>query len=352
MTAVNSMTPRQRFLSALEMQTPDRVPLFYQHLGAGNLIMHACGKTIMEGMGDPVVFAELAESAYHLFGFDNVMAGWGDILTEAQAHGTKWRFPTRDYYPKVESYGLSSIKDVDRIHPVDPLRDKYWSVPLGAASILQKRIGSEVEVVGYLNCPFMVASELMGYESLLITLLSEPDGVDTLLKTIVESEKMYLDHASADAGLDCIFIDDATAGMEQNSPELCMKHDLKHVKELIEYGKKKGLKTILHNCSAMPYLDLQTEIGPDTIHFNNTAVDLEATFAKLRSKLCVTSGIDHMQLLFKHRPAEIEAEVARVVALFGKEPGLILAPGCEMEFKTPLENIEAFKNATEKFGSY
>jgi uroporphyrinogen decarboxylase len=342
------MSPRQRFLSALAMETTDRVPLFYQHLGAARSVTNACGRSIRQGFSDPEIFAQLAQTSYRLFGFDNVMAGWGDLLIEAQAHGTKWKFPEKDYYPRVESYALTSIKEVERIQPVDPTRDPFWSVPLRAASLLQERIGNEVEVVGYLNSPFLVASELIGYEALMMALLRDPAEVESLLRTIVASERMYIDHASTDANLDSIFIENGTAGMEQNSPELCAKHDVAHVKELVGYAKRRGMKTIVHNCSAMPYLDMQAEIGADALHFNNKAVDLEATFAKLRGRLCIVSGIDHMEMLFKRTPAEVEAEVDRVLALFGDAPGLILAPGCEMPFKTPPENIAAFKRAAER----
>jgi uroporphyrinogen decarboxylase len=64
------------------------------------------------------------------------------------------------------------------------------------------------------------------------------------------------------------------------------------------------------------------------------------------------SGIDYMELLFNGSPAEVEVEVRRVIELFGKEPGFVLAPGCEMPFKSPIQNIASLKRTVETYGSY
>ena len=49
-----------------------------------------------EGFHDPEKFAKICIMAQRITGFDNVMAGWGDILVEARAHGTRWRRPDAD----------------------------------------------------------------------------------------------------------------------------------------------------------------------------------------------------------------------------------------------------------------
>jgi len=81
------MSPKQRFYAALELRPADRPPVFYQHLGAAKWILEYTGLKMYDGFHDPDVFARLAMGAYHLYGYDTVMAGWGDLLIEAQAHG-------------------------------------------------------------------------------------------------------------------------------------------------------------------------------------------------------------------------------------------------------------------------
>jgi uroporphyrinogen decarboxylase len=81
-------------------------------------------------------------------------------------------------------------------------------------------------------------------------------------------------------------------------------------------------------------------------------VDLPKTFEMMRGRACVISGIDHMELMFKGTPQAVEEEAKRVLDLWGKSPGFIIAPGCEIPFKTPKENILSLRVAAEKFGTY
>jgi uroporphyrinogen-III decarboxylase len=63
------------------------------------------------------------------------------------------------------------------------------------------------------------------------------------------------------------------------------------------------------------------------------------------------AGIDHQELLFRHTPAEISESVEKTLGQWGEGPGIVIAPGCELPYKTPKENIKALKDAAIKFGS-
>ncbi len=345
------MNSRQRFLGALERQPIDRVPLFYQHLGAARHVLQSAGKTMREGFHNPEVFAQICTESWKLLGFDNVMAGWGDIVIEAQAHGTVWKFPERDFYPRVDRYGVQTPADADQLQAVDPMQDRFWSVPIKAARILQEKIGNEVAVVGCINSPAVSAMELRGYENMMLDLLTHPGAAHKMLQVLTESSKMYGDRIK-EAGLDIVFLENGSAGGTQNSPELCDQFDMRYLNELCSYYKKLGLLTIVHNCSEMPYLEKELVIGPDAIHFNNDFVDLKGTYRLLKGRTCVMPGVNHQELLFKRTPDEVEAEVKRTIDLWGRDLGFIMAPGCELPFKTPLENLARFKEATCKYGTY
>jgi uroporphyrinogen decarboxylase len=344
------MTHKQRFLAALDMKTPDRIPLFYQHLGGAKWVLASCQKRIRDGYRDPDVFAEISMAAQKVFGFDNAMAGWGDILIEAQAHGTMLKFPDRDYYPRPVKYPVKSITDIDRILPIDPMEDALWSVQLKGAAIMNERIGKEIAVVGCIDSPFVIASEVMGLEYLMISMLSDPAASEKLVATVTESSLMYMDRIAKDIGLESVFIENGMAGGDLVRLDTCQRFDLKYMRPLIDRCRELGLRTIVHNCSAKPYLEAEADMGPSCLHFNNKMVNLEA-IRNLRERTCLMAGIDHMELLFTGTPAEIESEVRRVIDLFGKGPGFILAPGCEMPFKTPIENIAAFKRTVERYGT-
>jgi len=346
------VTPKERFQAALNLEKPDRIPLLYQHLGGGAWVLESCGKTLEEGFKDPKVFAKIATTAQKLYGFDNVMAGWGDLLVEAQAHGKRWTFVSKDQYPRASSYIALTPKNIDAIQPVDPIHDRYWSVQLKAAGILQMKIGKDVEVVGCINSPFIIASETIGFDKLMISLLKNPALIHKLLARITESAKIYADRVANDCQLDSIFIADGTAGGDQISLDLCSRFDLNYLKELIDHCHLKCLKTIVQNGSSAPYIDAQVALKPDAIHFNNRVVDLEKAFGMFRGKLCVVSGVDHMELLLRGTPGDVEKETKRAIDLFGRGPGLVLSGGSEIPFNAPIENIKRLKQAAERYGRY
>jgi uroporphyrinogen decarboxylase len=118
----------------------------------------------------------------------------------------------------------------------------------------------------------------------------------------------------------------------------------------VGYMREKGLRTIVHNDAQMPYLDLQAAARPSCLHFNNDFVDLDDTFGRLRGKMCVMAGINHQELIFRRSPDEVEEAVRDAIARYGDAPGLIIAPGCEMPFKSPVENIVRVREACERHG--
>ncbi len=341
------MTSCERFDAALDMRPVDRPPLFYQHLGAAKSILQHTGLTMREGFHDPETFAKLATAAYHLYGFDNVMAGWGDLLIEAQAHGMQWKFPEKDFYPRPAQY--LDLGKADDVVPVDPMKDRFWSVPLKAASLMQQRIGKEVKVMGCLDSPLLIVSELIGMEQALMAEYNSPDLVLGLVRKILGSCQAYGEEASR-IGLDTIFMDNSSAGGELNSPEFCERFDHTNLRELMASFRAKGLHLVLHNDSIQPYLDMQLALKPKGLHFHLKSVDMVKTFDMLRGKTCTFAGIDHQVLLFQKTPAEIDAEVQKVLKCWGDSPGLSISGGCELAYKTPVENIKALKDATEKYG--
>lgn len=328
----------------------DRPPIMYQHLGAARTVLNAAGLTMREGFHDPDKFARICIMAQRITGFDNVMAGWGDILVEAKAHGTKWRWPERDFYPRSDGYAINTLAELDRVQPVDPMKDEFWSVPLRAAGLLQERYGNEVAVVGCITGPMMMSGEVMGYENLLMATWSEPDLAAQLMDRILESSAMYGEHL-ARMGIGQVFIEDGTCSPDVNSIEGLLKFDLGYLSKVMSSFRSNGLRSIVHNCAANPYLDGYPDMTIEALHLTPKAEDRKAIYDRFRSKTTVIGGIDQTFLLFKGTPAEVENEVRSMMSDWGDGPGYMIAPGCEMAFKTPIENIIALRESATKCAS-
>ena len=109
------MNSRERFSAALDGDEVDRVPVMYQHLGGMKHVQQVAGIAIQEAYYDPKKFAQLSLTALDVFGYDNVMAGWGDLLMEAQAFGTKLAFSNRNNYPNSEPAEISDMESVEKL---------------------------------------------------------------------------------------------------------------------------------------------------------------------------------------------------------------------------------------------
>ncbi|MDD1746637.1 MAG: hypothetical protein LUQ16_02635 [Methanomassiliicoccales archaeon] len=336
------MTPKERFQSALELRSVDRPPVFYQHLGASSYLQSAVGCTIKDAFSDPEKYSDLVMASYERFGFDNVMIGWGDLLTEAQAHGLKWKFTDPRFYPRPDIY--LPLDKAGEIQSVDPARDPFWSVQLKAGRKVVEEKGREVAVVGSCVSPTWIASETIGMENLLMAYFQQPDLVHSMLRTFVQSCRAYGERV-LEAGMEDIFVDDSGGGGEMVSMEMYGTFDRAYLIQVMSHWRNLGLRTIIHNDSAEPFYGAQADLGPSALHVHLQAVDTPKFFNELKGRLCVMAGIDHMTLLFKKSPDEVEAEVERILSLWGDEPGFMVAPGCELPYKTPLENIKRLKEA-------
>ena len=341
---VDIMNSRERFDAAFDGAPVDRPPIMYQHLGAARTVLGAAGLTIRQGFHDPEAFARISITAQRVTGFDNVMAGWGDILVEAHAHGTSWKWPEKDYYPRSDRYAITSLADLDRVQPVDPLRDEGWSVPLRAAGLMQDRVGEEVAVLGCINGPMMMAGEVMGYEALLMATWAEPDLVQELMGRLVQSSVAYGEEL-AGMGVSYVFIEDGACGLETNSIENLERFDLGNLFRVLTPYRSQGLRSIVHNCSSTPYLDGYIGADMAALHFTPKAERRKELYDRFRGRTTVIGGIDQMFLLFKGTPGEVAEEVAAMKSDWGTGPGYMIAPGCEMPFKTPMENIIALREA-------
>jgi uroporphyrinogen-III decarboxylase len=337
------MSGKELFLAALRNERTERPPVMYQHLGGAHHLMEATGRTLKDAYSDPYAFAELSMAAYRMFGYDNVMAGWGDLLMEASAFGAGLEFSSDRRYPKEIPVPLDRV---DSLAPIDPITDSQWSVPIKAAAIMNDAIGKEVLVLGCMSSPFIVASSVVGYENLLVSQMVDPDLTHKLLNTITQSQRMQAEHLSDFANLEAVFVSDALADADQNTLELCQRFDLHYTAMVVEALHAEGLKVIVHNCSEAPYAAEQVAaFRPEALHLPLRWRGYEEAKRALREKSCIVAGIDHRALIYDAAPDEILAEVTRVRRQHEGPEGLVIAPACELAFDTPLDNITALREA-------
>ncbi|HUL39566.1 MAG TPA: uroporphyrinogen decarboxylase family protein [Methanomassiliicoccales archaeon] len=336
------MTPKRRFQMAMELKQADRVPMMYQHLGGAYYLQDLTGTSIADGLREPSAHKRLCMAALREFGLDNVMVGWGDMLGEAEALGAQVAYGDPRMYPKGQELKPELIPDLE---PVDPWRGGIWSVQLQAAKELVDEVGDEVLVIASMNDPFIVATAVRGFEQLLMDQIAEPSSAHKLLGTALRTLKEGA-RAIKECGVEVVFLEDGIADASQNDLENSLAFDIPYAAELAGHMRDLGLKVILSNCAATGYVEEQLrDCNPDAMQIACEGKAYPRMLELMRGDKCLIAGINPTRKILSLAPDEIEAEVKRVVAEFGKGPGLIVSSAGEIPLETPLENILAFSKA-------
>lgn len=336
------MTPKERFVSALELEMPDRVPTMHIQLGGADHLQARTGIVLQEAYSDAQKFARLCLASREL-GFDNVMASWGDLLNEAQAFGVQLAFPNVRDYPRGTPISPDRIEDLEVI---DPLRDEIWSTSLRAAKIVNEAVGGEMAVIGQVSDPFTLAAAIRGFDGLLMDEIMEPNRTHHLLSVITGSLKEYGRLLKEHAGVDIIFIEDGSADAEQNVFELAKAFDIDYGKLMADHFHPMGMRTILSNCAKEPYLNTQFEaMKPTAVHTSVEWSGYLNAVSELRGRACVAAGI-FPHFIARSDPDLIRQKVIEVVRSSGDGSGLIITSAGEIPFDAPWENIKALSGST------
>jgi uroporphyrinogen decarboxylase len=331
------MTPKGRFLSALELEMPDRIPTMHIQLGGANYLQERTGIGIKEAYSDPQKFARLCMASLE-FGFDNVMVGWGDLLNEAQAFGVQLTFNNERDYPMGAPISADRIEELEI---VDPSRNDIWATSLKAAKMVHEAVGNKVAVIGQVSDPFTMAAAIRGFDGLLMDEIMEPNRTHHLLHVITGSLKEYGRLLKERAGVEIIFIEDGSADAEQNMFELAKVFDINYARQLTDLYHPMGLKTILSNCAKEPYLDSQIEtVKPTAVHTSFEWSGYLNMVNELRGRVCLAAGI-LPHFIARSDPEMIRQKVSDVVRSSGDGAGLIVTSAGEIPFDAPLANIKA-----------
>jgi uroporphyrinogen decarboxylase len=336
------MTPKERFLSALHLDMPDRVPTMHVQLGGGDHLQDVTGMTIRDAYSDPEKFAKMC-LATREYGSDNIMVGWGDLLNEAQAFGVTLTFPNARDYPRGAPI---SPEDIDRLEYVDPGGDRIWAVSLKAAALINERSGGEVAVIGQVSDPFTLAASVRGFSGLLMDEIMEAGRTHHLLKVLTDSLTEYGRLLQDQAGIEVIFIEDGSADSEQNEFQLAQAFDIDYARIMSEQFHRIGIMTILSNCAKGAYLEAQYgSVKPTAIHTSFDRDAYPSVVGMLKGKACLAAGISP-QFIAGSDPAEIRLKVADLISTSGDGSGLIVTSAGEIPFNAPMENIRALYSST------
>ncbi len=376
-----AMSHRERVLSALNREEPDRVPLDLGCTRSTSIVVQAYER-LNEHLGSqepPRIFSKWLNIAHPSqamlarFDIDTRSIGqgspdnWQDIVFPDGSYQDEWgvvrsRPPGCLYYDLTKSplAGDPEVSAIERHRwpdPHDPGRCR------GLAEEA-RRLRRDTDYAIALNMPGGTVTQaqfLRGFEDWFADLVANPAFYHALMERItdlwLEMAKDEFDAVGDNADL-CFFGDDVAF---QDGPMISMDLYRKMIKpyhkRLFSYIKSRSSAKILyHSCGSVVHLipDL-IEIGVDALNpvqVSAKGMDTRTLKREYGRDLCFWGGIDTQRLLPFGSPVDVAAEVKRRIEDLGPGGGYVLCAVHNIQADVSPENICAMYDAAREFGRY
>jgi uroporphyrinogen decarboxylase len=374
------MTPRERVLTALDHEEPDRVPLFMGASGATSMLTPLYEQFKRRfGIDGPTRFLHRAtqqvmidERLRDRLGADgqpilpspppNTLAR--DVSEDCliDAFGTTWRRRPGNIYFEIHDHALrnATIDDLERYPWPDLAHPSRFQGLREQAKALQEA-GQAVLLFGGAGI-FSPAYELRGVEQLLFDLAGNEEFATALFTKLEELVCAAQRAALSEVGeyVDIVVTGDdvATQAGPMMSPamyrRLVKPH---HARMFAAIRENTKAKIYLHSCGNVYRLigDF-IEIGVDLLNPVQVSAGEMGDTARLKrefgDRLSFCGGIDTQQVLPFGSPADVRAEVRRRIGDLAPGGGYIAAAVHCLQPDVSMENVLAMCDEVMKAGRY
>jgi uroporphyrinogen decarboxylase len=374
------MISRDRVLSALNHEEPDRVPIFFGTSGATTMLapgydrlkahLGIKSETQVIWRGPQSVLIDEAVLAWSGSDGRLLLAGPApaplarDISENAyvDAWGSLWeRRPDALYYEVVESpLYRATISDLNRF-PWPDLAHPSRFVGLREKARAIRDAGYAVVALSGVN-PWEQTFVSRGMEQALFDLADDPDFILALMRKITDLMKASIIKLLDEAGeyVD-VFITGDDLGM-QSGPMMAPRMYRRMIKpfhaELLSEIKRRTKAKIFFHSDGNVYSLLGDfiEIGVDLLNPVQVSAREMGDTARLKrefgKRLAFCGAIDTQWALPYGTPADVRTEVRRRIHDLGPGGGYILASVHCIQPDVPVENVIAMLDEAKKAGRY
>ena len=381
------MTPKQRFVTTLTREIPDRLPVTTHH------VMPSFLRNFMGGAGndeffdrfglDPIRWvpsskADESRGEYfdplHVPGYlepRRVVSDRWRILSETvpgQKYETlRYRFvtPKKTLTTTLQSNEHTSWV-VERLvkekSDIDVIAE-FMTVPLcdvAGVNAVAEAYGERgmirgffpsFEVYGQPGC-WQDASVLYGIEELIMATYDDPEWVHAFL-AILRGRKAAFIRSMKGANFDIIENGGGDASSTVISPKIFDAFVAPYDAPLIALAHDAGQRVVYHTCGGMmPFLERLAEMKPDAMEtFTPSSMggDTRLAEAKKRGggKVTMIGGFDQFHFFRGCTPEETRGAVRRCFEEAGRDGGYILSPSDHF-FEADLHLLEAFADEAHR----
>ena len=360
------MNSRERILTALDNDQPDRVPIF--ELGMNEPSIVNLARILMpesvkieagmdrfgeESLGVLDLYCLLVEElgldatcTNFSIGIENIGGDRG-----RDKYGTVYLLSEHGEPMPVDG-PIKTPEDLMGFDMVSKLEANDFA---GAKYVIDK-VGKDKAHFVVITDPFKVSWRRRGsMQNLLMDYILNPQMVHDLARIGTDFDKAAIDMI-AGIGADVIAMTGDLAG--EDTTIMSPKHHREYVKpyhkEIVDHAHRKGLKIVKHSDGNLwPILDDLLEVGFDGVHpIQPQCMDIEEVKTYLAGKMCILGNIDCRNLLVFGTEEEVEETVKETIEKAAPGGGYIISssnsihPGCKPE------NYIAMVRTVHKYGVY
>lgn len=266
------------------------------------------------------------------------------------ALGSSGIFPENDI-DHVEKYLLEDKIDMSLLEMPDPYKNKFLKRKIDNARRLKENFPDH-KISTFVAGPMTVLSALRPIEKLLRDLRKNPQGVKELLDFCFEANMKWAKAFKKEFGPTSVMVVDPVGCDDILSPKQVEEFSLPYLKkQLSAYYELNGIKANLHICGhTKKQWKYFKDLDIDFFSVDNCE-DLEECKKEIEDKLIVVGNIPPVEVM---RYGSIDDVIKSVKTCIKKAAdakcGYIAATGCGSPVKTPIENLDAFIYAINKYG--
>ncbi|MBW1817631.1 MAG: hypothetical protein JRJ60_10780 [Deltaproteobacteria bacterium] len=360
------MNGKQRILTALGHEEPDRVPLYIHAINEKPIILLT--RDIVDGLPDPektfydmtddekFVMLEALFRVHEHYGIDGFTAlefgheqrtgpeevtdGWG-VVYQLNPFG----LPVAKYHPLPEIEHLKDFK------PPAPAKDNLLLL-----SAARDRFKDEKAIFWMMRGTFVLSWRLCGMENLMLKMFDDPDFVHQIARLTYDYNVQMLG-LLIEEGLDVLIIEDdiADKNFPLISPDQFREFINPYNRRLVGMAHEKGLKVIRHSDGNLwPLLDILLETGYDGLNPLEPQADMDLKRVKdyCGDRLCLLGNIDCIDLLPEGTTDDVKAAVKQAIRDAGRGGGLIICSSNSLHPGVKPENCRAMFEAVHEYGGY
>ena len=371
------LTSRERVLTALMHEEPDRVPIDFGGTTASTIVVPAYEK-LKQFLGLKHETRLRAARAQTVIPDDSILDHFR-IDTQAMVLGDFSGRRAREIGPDaiVDAWGTTWKKapgghfiNVDgpfqKIEPsIDALESHAWPSPKdpdlylglgGRAEFLR----STTDRALILNLPLGVIHQcqfLRGFSEWLVDLASNPEFAKRMMEIVCDIWIRIAENAldAVGSNVDIVEWGDDVAIQDSLmfSPDMYRKHIKPcHYRMIRAIKSRTDAKVLYHSCGAVfPLIDDFIEIGVDALNpvqVSARGMDPQALKEKFGDRITFWGGIDTHHILPNGSPQDVSEEVERIVRILGKGGGYVLASVHNIQDDVPPENVVEMLQAAAK----